>query len=500
MSAERFQELQSIYLDGDPSPSEVEELATLLREDPTLVDNFRQELHFLDLMEQAVKPERTFEAFVNGLETRVRAERTADEFMSELLPKLKAVDEAQIAPVPMEKVHAFPTWQRAALATAAAAAAVLGALAFLDPTSLFESGSATVADSGDTQPVVSPHTSAGAVWEWQNGDILPVGKPIKIESGVALINIAPGKSITVEGPAEFMLKSASEGVLLNGKLVAQVASEDEAFKIEIAESPDDMPTFKRAPSMVIEIAGGATGITKSGDQIQTSVFSQQGGAAIEFERKEKNLGPFESAVARTDNTRPQIDTAPFDLSPYQAHFPLLSSVSDFSDTVRIGMPGVPDPFQGQNADSGSIKMHMERDWGQLKAPLLVDVVPQKLEGMEQISGGKKELLAGDHVRSYLLQLDTLEGKPDEEDPEYINASITFEDDIVGLSTSQTTLSQSDGLAGHASQKIDPEKIEIRGLESGDEVSIREDGRTLDVRMKANKRQLNGELRVFVRSE
>ncbi|MEM1296570.1 MAG: hypothetical protein AAGH89_14480 [Verrucomicrobiota bacterium] len=121
MSAERYQELLSEMIDGDLSASQTEELSELLSQDPVRICEARSKLELVDLLEQNLNPERSFPAFLNGLETRVRAQETSEEFIAELLPKLKAADEnAKSA-----KVIAFPAGRMVAWSAGIAAAAAI---------------------------------------------------------------------------------------------------------------------------------------------------------------------------------------------------------------------------------------------------------------------------------------------------------------------------------------------------------------------------------------
>jgi hypothetical protein len=84
----RYRELLSLYLDGEPTESELTELARLLESDTRLTENFREELFIWDVWSQETAPERSAAAFLAGLHTRLRAEADAPEFEHSVTQKL----------------------------------------------------------------------------------------------------------------------------------------------------------------------------------------------------------------------------------------------------------------------------------------------------------------------------------------------------------------------------------------------------------------------------
>ncbi|MDZ8118356.1 hypothetical protein [Pontiella agarivorans] len=85
----RYQELLSLYLDGDPAENELHELAELLKSDRELAGKFRQELLIWETWSQEHAPERSATAFLAGLHTRLRAENDASAFESSVTSQLK---------------------------------------------------------------------------------------------------------------------------------------------------------------------------------------------------------------------------------------------------------------------------------------------------------------------------------------------------------------------------------------------------------------------------
>lgn len=85
----RYEELLSLYMDGDPTENELNELTEMLKSDRELAENFRQELLIWETWSQEHAPERSSEAFLAGLHTRLRAEDDSSEFELSVTTQLK---------------------------------------------------------------------------------------------------------------------------------------------------------------------------------------------------------------------------------------------------------------------------------------------------------------------------------------------------------------------------------------------------------------------------
>jgi hypothetical protein len=78
----RYDELVSLLFDAEPTDSELEELAQLLRNDERLAADFQKQLLIWDVWAQDAVPERSAKAFEASFQTRLRAEADADTFSS----------------------------------------------------------------------------------------------------------------------------------------------------------------------------------------------------------------------------------------------------------------------------------------------------------------------------------------------------------------------------------------------------------------------------------
>ncbi len=85
----RYEELLSLYLDGDPSEAELDELEQILREDEKLAKTFQEELLIWEAWSQEHAPERSADSFLSGFHTRLRAEQDAPDFELAVTRQLK---------------------------------------------------------------------------------------------------------------------------------------------------------------------------------------------------------------------------------------------------------------------------------------------------------------------------------------------------------------------------------------------------------------------------
>ena len=89
MSTARYDELVSLYIDGEPSAEELNELEELLKSDEKLALDFQDQLITWDAWSQETAPERSADSFFAGVKTRVRAEKDAPAFELSVTQKLK---------------------------------------------------------------------------------------------------------------------------------------------------------------------------------------------------------------------------------------------------------------------------------------------------------------------------------------------------------------------------------------------------------------------------
>ncbi len=85
MNEERFEELVGLFLDEEIAGEELDELASLVAENPALLEELRRQLITADQLEQYEDEQRAAEAFIKGLETRIGATTESKQFVEQVM-------------------------------------------------------------------------------------------------------------------------------------------------------------------------------------------------------------------------------------------------------------------------------------------------------------------------------------------------------------------------------------------------------------------------------
>ena len=129
MTSDDFDGLLTALLDGELSAADGDELAALLRADPSRRRELRQHLVLWELWSQRQAPERSADSFLEGWRTRLRAEPHGEEFLAELKERISRQD---AGPTTSTQPRAWwPAWRRSAGLAWAASAALAAVAAFL---------------------------------------------------------------------------------------------------------------------------------------------------------------------------------------------------------------------------------------------------------------------------------------------------------------------------------------------------------------------------------
>ena len=142
MTSDDFDGLLTALLDGELSAADGDELAALLRADPSRRRELRQHLVLWELWSQQQAPERSADSFLNGWRTRLRAGETAGlevvghggagvlgEFLAELKERISRQD---AGPTTSTQPRAWwPAWRRPARLAWTVSFALMALAAFL---------------------------------------------------------------------------------------------------------------------------------------------------------------------------------------------------------------------------------------------------------------------------------------------------------------------------------------------------------------------------------
>lgn len=478
MSEEQFQELLTKWVEGDVSPEDGRLLEECLREDPSRQARMREELRFADLLEQQLCPWRSYDAFVNGLETRTQAEQNGDEFIRELIPKLREVDRRQAVE---RKVVNMPGAQRTRPERVrharwmwftvggglAAAAGIVWLVAVVSPDRL-----------QGLLPVASITEMENVVWqtepqpiEWKVGDQLKAGEEVRLLSGRARFRMSNGNVLTLEGPADLRFLSENEGVLSQGAVLADVRSGSEPFRV-------------RGLGAEIAVEPGTTEVRiLEGDR-------------VEAKQSRAEPLPAEALAQSGAGEAKRPSTATQSAAPGEA--PKSKTGEPTGDSGEL-------PHYRIDGDGAPVLLVLEDDDLRPLEPIRVDVIPggesePSLASPEDLS--KRPAIGSvSRVRSYLVQVGD-SGKSAGPGSEYVDATVRFDRPILGVSTMEDTLEKGDQLTGYDPQRLlGPASEWKRGLKPpNDFVHIREDGKTLDLRVRKRDGERVPQLRVFVEGE
>lgn len=477
MTEEEFNGLLGKWIDGEISVEEAQRLEIALQEEPGRRQRMKEELWFADVLEQQLCPWRSFDSFVNGLETRLHAEETGDEFIRELIPKLREVDRRKkavarprqvVTPRAGTNIRSIwrSGWWWTSVGGSLAAAATL--------VWIFAVRGTIIQPVSGRAPVASITEMEGVVWqpeeqpiEWKVGDQLKAGEGVRLLSGRARFRMSNGNLVTVEGPADLEFLSASEGILRQGAVMADAPSGAKPFRVH-------------GLGAEITVESGSTGVRmEEGDRVEAKMM-----AKAEHGTEER---------VSTDPGEKEATGGP---------------TSEHSGTTHDGKPEAPAvvPRYRIEGEGAPVLLVLEDDDLRPMEPIRVDVVPgtgaaalashespEKRPAIESVS----------KVRSYLVQVgDAPKAKGSGQDGDYVDATVRFDREILGVSTMEDTLEKGDQLTGYdPQQRLGSASEWKRGLKPpNDFVHIREDGRTLDLRVRKRDGERIPQLRVFVKGE
>ena len=468
-------ELLDRVRNGEATEHECNLAVRYLWDNPEESEQLSRDLAEDELFYQVLSPSKSEASFVEALETRMWAEARGDHFVKDFESRLDA-----------DNVLAFPasgSWKKPLLQLGALAA-VVAVGAFVAVTQ-FTGGSG---GGNGKAPVVAEvlKTSGNVVWKnnsdpMQNGDV-KVGS-YELASGVVSLRFSNGQEMTVEGPAQFDVTSASSAFVHSGIALAKSPGNDLGFTLK-----SNGVSFSRSTKLI--------GIdARAENSTNVLVFGGDVGVCLENGRKCREI--YEAEALKADNGRDKLVDIPYQPQVFSKTWELISGVEKNMGQVRIEAPGSKiQPSKG--AQSGTVQVFVENESFHSDKGIDVDqVAPGHFASIEKNNPGQA-LQAKGKLRSYLLQLwpgatvqTTGEGNE-------VEASLTFDHPIVGLIFTSDRLAASDALVGTSISHIGVEDLtKNRGLDSGsDSIVLSEDRRTISLSLKGGLKELD-HVRVLV---
>ncbi|MDA8909064.1 hypothetical protein N9I65_02695, partial [bacterium] len=187
--------------------------------------------------------------------------------------------------------------------------------------------------------------------------------------------------------------------------------------------------------------------------------------------------------------RDRLVDIPYNPQPFLGGWELLSGVEKNLGSVRIEMPGT--TIESTDRE-GEVQVFVENESFRPEADLEVDQIRTGHFASAELNPGQALQARGD-LRSYLLQLWPTNGVEGEE----VEASLTFDHEVVGVIYSSDRLTDSDLSVGTSIPHVGAEFNKERGLDLGrDEILLSDDRRTLNLKLKGGELEVD-QIRVLV---
>jgi hypothetical protein len=291
---------------------------------------------------------------------------------------------------------------------------------------------------------------------------------LRLEVGLARLDLANGASVTLQGPAVFELISRERARLHSGILAAHVPESAVGFRVD-------------TPALPVIDLGTAFGVSVSNDGL-TNVSVFEGEVEVNPQADKSRHIPaqrvIEGEAIRAARTSQTIESVEFETEPFERAWPINSGVLQTTGVMRFVSPG-PGFVPGRYEDSGHIVVFPERRGVLLESSLRVDILkPGEYRRLREQP--THSLTAVNRVRSYLLQLN-----PIGRNRTMVMGQITFDRPILGLIASTGKLAESDAVLGHPEgvyeqnrRGIEPAQKEPPGKPDRDTVILAADKRTL----------------------
>ncbi|MDF1659344.1 MAG: hypothetical protein P1U58_17140 [Verrucomicrobiales bacterium] len=454
--------------DGRINPAECNQLAKFLLNEPDEVATLKKSLAEDEWIRGAVSESRSEEAFIEALETRMWAETTRDHFVEDFQDRLEREISAEDE---VDNIIEMPvSWTPTVLKMAAVAAAVAFCAFLMTQVGVNHlPASASVAMVTKSSPDVR---WVGEHVPGSNGEVV-VG-PYELERGIVALKFANGGEMTVEGPALFEVKDNSTAHVHHGVAMAR----NEQSSPGITLKSNGLSVSEPVPLIGID--------ARSEFSTEAIVFEGDGGVCLDGGGC-RSLFEFEAVKA--DRNRDRLVDIPYNPQPFLGGWELLSGVEKNLGSVRIEMPGT--TIESTDRE-GEVQVFVENESFRPESDLEVDQVSTGHFASAELNPGQALQARGD-LRSYLLQLWPTTGVDGEE----VEASLTFDHEVVGLIYSSDRLTSSDTSVGTAIPHVGEEFNRERGLDLGrDEILLSDDRRTLNLKLKGGELEVD-QIRVLV---
>ena len=315
---------------------------------------------------------------------------------------------------------------------------------------------------------------------------------LRFEKGVVQLETDRGVRMTLEGPAEFELKSDVLTRLREGRMCVEVSKLGRGFMIET----EAMNLADLGTAFGIEVSGGETKVAVFNGEVEVDKPAKTGstsarrlvkaGRAVESSRKSDGIGvlPLEEAVRGLDRL-----------------WRMNSGVAQMYGNVVFQTPGTPsDPYRYE--DPENVLVLPERMDVRVTESLRVDIMePGAYDRFAELQSGELAAEPGEELAfdSYLVQVHSYPDSERSKRPR--RGTIRFGREVAGVIVNASSLQHTDSLFGVPSN-VDPATVkgggrlvrqvaedylikrvgatlsELRGLEERDRIEFAGDRRTI----------------------
>lgn len=528
-----FDELASRYLDSSLRPHEARRLHAFCQRDPELAQQLRESIEFVDLLAQTIHDPRSEDAFVDGLVTRMWAETASDHFVDDIASKIIAIGafqtsgsevaedtvdgpgkvrDAAISQIfqgqrdlqkrqKRRNAIADHGWGRTAgFAIAAAVAAALTVLALVRGPGDENGGEVVIVDEV-VDPAIAFISEASDDVRWSDAAQKAIGENgrvgigrYELTEGVVRVKFSSGAEMTVEGPAEFEVRSGHEAYVHSGLAMARAAKPGDlkvqSRGFELVDVDRTFAVDARFNSFTEAVFFDGAGQVKMAGSPGDSIGQED-------EANTRQLYPFETV--RADHERERLVDVPYNPSVFTRTWQLISGVESNSGSVKVELPGA--VIIPRHPELDKIQLFMEKDGFLAEGGVVVDLLtPGKFTSFAEASEADRagiEIQPKGELRSYLLQRWAPKGGG-----ETLQASVTFADPVVGVIFSEDKLRGSDEMVGADLRALNEilakgQKRGIDKLGSQDKILLSDDGRTLNVVLHGGDTDVLDHIRVLV---
>lgn len=213
-----YDKLIAQLLDGELSELEREQLMLRLEGDEDLQSKMALHLELSELLSRE-SPSRSEKSFLDTAETHLLAKETEEVFVRSVLERIEEEERAKLR---------TPYFVRETSFYAAVAAIVV--MAFV----LYWTSSSGPVDSFAVVTYSEGLDKSAAAMMLPNSEL--IGQELEITSGIVRVELSNGASITLEGPAAFLIESPFRFHLRNGRMSAYCPPSAHGFTVLTSEA------------------------------------------------------------------------------------------------------------------------------------------------------------------------------------------------------------------------------------------------------------------------